>query len=250
MPTHTASHPKIKPPRPESHAPGVAIRVTAGVAAGVLLLLGALCARWGFADLVVTDAISRQVQLETQASRTGVVVAAHEANEVIASLLRAQGIDPGNPTTAEQLGGAYTIDVQDTRLPAADRAMTRQWAKAFEQYSLAVSLRPTSPYSWANRAWTKYYQGQVDKELYVALQNAINLGPWEPEVQFVVVDLGFALWDEMPIDLRPQVLALAQNGQRRYGAQIAAIAKKRGRLAEVCTFEKLALLPVCASPPG
>ena len=93
-------------------------------------------------------------------------------------------------------------------------------------------------------------QGQLDTELYVALQNAINLGPWEPEVQFVVVDLGFALWDEMPIDLRPQILALAENGQRRYAAQIVAIAQKRGRLTEVCKLEKLATLPACVPHRG
>ena len=250
MPTHTASHPKIKPPRLESGARNVVALWTAGAAAGILLFLGVLCARWGFADLIVTDAMTRQAFLQGEAARTGVPVTSKEADEVIASLLRAQRIDPNNPATAEQLGGAYTIDVRETDQQGSNRAVTREWAKAYEQYSRAVALRPTSPYAWANRAWTKYYQGKVDMALYVALQNAINLGPWEPEVQFVVVDLGFALWDEMPIDLRPQVLDLAQNGQRRYAAQIVAIAQKRGRLTEVCKLQKLAALPACISHLG
>ena len=250
MPTHTASHPKIKPPRPEPGARNVVALWAAGAAAVILLFLGVLCARWGFADLIVTDAMARQAFLQGEAARTGVPVTAKEADEVVASLLRAQRIDPNNPATAEQLGGAYTIDVQDRRQQGSNRAVNREWAKAYEQYSRAVALRPTSPYAWANRAWTKYYQGKVDMELYVAMQNAINLGPWEPEVQFVVVDLGFALWDEMPIDLRPQILTLAQNGQRRYATQIVAIAQKRGRLTEVCKLEKLASLPACASHRG
>ena len=250
MPIHTASLPKIKPPRPESGARNVVARWTAGAAAGILLFLGVLCARWGFADLIVTNAMSRQVFLQAEAARTGVAVSSKEADEVITTLLRAQRIDPNNPATAEQLGGSYTIDVQDTRQQGSNRAVTREWAKADEQYSRAVALRPTSPYAWANRAWTKYYQGKVDMDLYVAMQNAINLGPWEPEVQFVVVDLGFALWDEMPMDLRPQILALAQNGQRRYAAQIVAIAQKRGRLTEVCKLEKLASLAACVSNRG
>ena len=250
MPTHTASHPKIKPPRPESGARNVVALWAAGAAAGILLFLGVLCGRWGFADLIVTDAMTRQAFLQGETARTGVPVTSKEADEVIASLLRAQRIDPNNPATAEQLGGAYTIDVHDTRQQGSSRAVAREWAKAYEQYSRAVALRPTSPYAWANRAWTKYYQGKVDMELYVAMQNAINLGPWEPEVQFVVVDLGFALWDEMPIDLRPQILTLAQNGQRRYATQIVAIAQKRGRLTEVCKLEKLGSLPACASHRG
>ncbi|MCY7388509.1 MAG: hypothetical protein LH481_10665 [Burkholderiales bacterium] len=191
--------------------------------------------------------MSTQALLQATATQSGASVDAKEASEVVASLLRAQRIDPGNPATAEHLGGAYTIDVQSRREAGPKSALTRQWPQAFEQYSRAVVLRPTSPYSWANRAWTKYYLGQIDRDLYVALQNAINLGPWEPEVQFVVVDLGFALWEEMPVDLRPQVLALAQNGVRRYGAQIIAIAQKRGHLADVCKFEKLASLPACKS---
>lgn len=226
------------------------MRAIAGVAAGLMLVLGLFCARWGYADLIMTDALSSQSILLGEVTRTGEALSSSGANEVIASLLRAQKIDPDNPATAEHLGGAYTIDVQDASQPGTKRVLTRQWDKAFEQYSRAVALRPTSPYSWANRAWTKYYLGQYDRDLYVALQNAINLGPWEPEVQFVVVDLGFALWDEMPIDLRPQVLTLAQNGQRRYGAQIVAIAQKRGHLADVCKFEKLALLPACKSLAG
>ncbi len=247
----TANHQKTKRPRPDPHLlPGLTSRCTTVIGAMLLAGLCVLCARWGFADLIVTDAMSRQAYLQAQAARTGDPVTAQGADEVIAALLRAQHIDPHNPATAEQLGGAYTIDVQDTRQQGSHRAVIRQWPKAFEQYSRAVALRPTSPYAWANRAWTKYYQGQLDTGLYVALQNAINLGPWEPEVQFVVVDLGFALWDEMPVNLRPQVIALAQNGQRRYGAQIVTIARKRGRLAEVCKFEKLASSPACAPHPG
>ena len=250
MPTHTGSPPKTNPPKPDSSLPSVAVRIAAVAAAGLLVSFGAFSALWGFADLVIVDALSTQVLLQAKATRAGAAVDAKAANEVVASLIWAQSIDPGNPAIAEHLGGAYTIDVQEKREAVPAGVVTRQWPQAFEQYSLAVVLRPTSPYSWANRAWTKYYLGQVDRDLYVALQNAINLGPWEPEVQFVVVDLGFALWEEMPVDLRPQVLALAQNGVRRYGAQIIAIARKRGHLADVCKFEKLAPLPACKSVAG
>ena len=250
MPTHTGSRPKTKPSKPDSRLPSFALRIAAIVAAGLLVSLGAFSARWGLADLVIMDALSTQALLQAKATRAGTSVDAIAVNEVIESLLRAQSIDPNSPAIAEHLGGAYTIDVQENRQATPSGVVTRQWPQAFEQYSRAVVLRPTSPYSWANRAWTKYYLGQVDKGLYDALQNAINLGPWEPEVQFVVVDLGFALWEEMPVDLRPQVLALAQNGARRYGAQIIAIARKRGHLADVCKFEKLVPLPACKSVAG
>ena len=166
----TASHQKTKRLKPNSHLlPSIAIRSVVVVGAVLLVAVCVLCARWGFADLIVTDAMSRQALLQGEAARTGVTVTSKEAEEVITSLLRAQRIDPNNPATAEQLGGAYTIDVRKTDRQGSNRAVTREWAKADEQYSRAVALRPTSPYAWANRAWTKYYQGKVDMELYVAM---------------------------------------------------------------------------------
>ncbi len=216
----------------------------------MLLSLCVFCARWGVADLLVVDALATQSLLQAKATRSGSAIDAKEAGEVIASLLHAQRIDPTNPATAEHLGGAYAIDVQNKREAGSKSAIARQWPEAFEQYSRAGVLLPTSPNAWANRAWTKYYLGQIDRDLFAALQNAINMGPWEPEVQFVVIDLGFALWEVMPVDLRPQVLELAQNGARRHGAQIIAIAQRRGHMADVCKFEKLALLPACKSVAG
>ena len=244
----TANRPKTKPTRPDSrpHHP-VAGRWPAAI--GALLLMGVcvLCARWGFADLLASDAIARQAVLQERADGKGEPVAAREAKAVGDALLLAQRFDPGNPTIAEQLGSLYALNVRNGD---AGGALGSQRAKSLEQYALAVAMRPTSPYSWANLAWTKYYLGQVDAEFYRALEHAIRLGPWEPEVQFVVVDLGFALWDEMPAALRPKILAMAQNGQRRYAAQMIAIARKRGRLADVCKFEKLAVMAACRPVSG
>ena len=245
MPTHTASPPKTKRPRPDfPPLPTPAVRWL--TACGALLLIGAcvFCARWGLADLVLAEASRKQIALQSHTARNN---DAEEVRAVGEALLQAQRADPRNPGTAEQRGSHFALNVQDE---ASDGSIGSHWAKAREQYALAVALRPSSPYSWANIAWTKYHLGQVDKEFYRALNNAIRLGPWEPEVQFVIVDLGFALWEKMPVELRPKVLTIAQNGQNRYSTQIAAIAREHGRLAEVCKFAKLASKPVCAAIPG
>jgi hypothetical protein len=164
---------------------------------------------------------------------------------VVEALRQAQRLDPANPTTAEELGSLYALNVREM-----GGVTGSQRAKSLEQYARAAVMRPTSPYSWANLAWTQYYLGQVDAEFYRALDSAIRLGPWEPEVQFVVVDLGLALWQEMPADLRPRILAVAQHSQMRYAPQILAIARKRGHLREVCGFEKLAKLAACKAMAG
>lgn len=243
----TANRPKIKPPRPDSRSAATP-KGRWLAACGAILLTGAcyFCAQWGLANLVAANATAMQLDLQTRATRTVGTIEAREVQAVGDALHHAQRVDPFNPNTAEQLGSHYALSVRDID---GDNGGSH-WAKAQQHYASAVVMRPTSPYSWANLAWTKFHLKQIDAEFYRALDSAIRLGPWEPEVQFVVVDLGFALWEQLPAEMRPQILATAQNGQRRYATQIIEIAKRRGRLADVCKFEKLATMPVCKATPG
>lgn len=240
----TASRPATKKPRrPDSRSHRtVAGRILAVV--GALFLMGASVqsARWGFGEIVLADALVRLDELAGRAGGRGDAVLLREVAAIDDALQLAQRIDPGNPATAEARGGLHSLIVRES---ADSIPVGGQRALALGQFATAVDLRPTSPYTWANLARTRYALGLIDEAFYRALRHAIRLGPWEPEVQFAVVDMGFALWDEMPADLRPGVLAMAQNGQRRYAAQIVAIAQTRGRQAEVCVFEKLAALPAC-----
>lgn len=244
----TASPPKTKPRRPDSRPH----RITAGPilpCIGALLLIGVcvICARWGLADRIVVDASERQSALQERIARTGEPADAREVASLADAFLLAQRFEPGNPDIPEQLGGLYALKVRDG---SAGGVTGNQGANALEQFSSAVAMRPSSPYAWANLARIKYAQGQVDDVFYRALDNAMRLGPWEREVQFTVVDLGFALWDKAPTALRPQILSVVQNGLTRDAAQILAIAQKRGRLAEVCKFEKLASVAACKPISG
>ena len=197
--------------------------------------------------MIAANASAQQIDLQKRAPQTVDLIGAREVQTVGDALHHAQRVDPLNPNTAEQLGSHYALSVRDTDIVGN---VDSHWATARHHYANAVVMRPTSPYSWANLAWAKFHLKQIDAEFYRALDSAIRLGPWEPEVQFVVVDLGFALWDQLPAEMRPKILTIARNGQRRYATQIAAIAEQRGRQAEVCKFEKLATMPVCKATPG
>jgi hypothetical protein len=74
----------------------------------------------------------------------------------------------------------------------------------------------------------------IDTKLQHALANAALLGPWEPEVQFIVADIGFALWDELPDAQRKEVLETAVRGMKRNPDNVLRIAAKRARLELVC----------------
>ncbi len=245
----TASHPKTRRrPRPESHAEhSFTARVVALGGAVTLCAACVLCARWGFSEIILSEAITRQEALAERSMRTGEAALTREIREINEALVLAQRIDPGNPTTAESRGSLHLLNVRESD---DGYATGGQQSIALEQFALALALRPGSPYTWANLARTKYNLGLVDAQFHLSMRNAILLGPWEPEVQFAVVDMGLALWDELPSDLRPKVLAMAQNGQRRYAKEIVAIAERRRRLSDICKFEKLALMPACKAESG
>lgn len=101
---------------------------------------------------------------------------------------------PRDPSLWGSLGFAYDVD-------STTFVRSGKW-HVYDEYALihfrqAVSLRPTSPYSWAGVAVMKYRLGQLDEELSRALASAMRLGPWEPGVQMMVSELGLALWDRL-----------------------------------------------------
>lgn len=217
-------------------------RVIALIGALALLGIGLFCGRAVVVGWVAHDVRSEQAALPARLAKADHDTAVRETQQLGASLHRWQELDPHDPEVAEWLGDHYTITARNAPTP---EAVAVEWRAAHEQYSKAVVLRPTSPYAWANRAWARYHLGLLDAEFYAALDNAIRLGPWEREVQLVVVDLGLGLWPVMSPELRVKILGMVQRGQRRYAQNMIDIATRYGRLAEVCTFEKLAALPAC-----
>lgn len=228
-----------------SSRPAVLAALTAPARAGALVLAGLLLwAMWcaiklGRAESVADGVLEDQLEWRDRLTRTGGLPSMVEWQETAAELAQARRLDPANPRMAEQEGQLYLATVKDgTRIK--DFGL-----RAIAPFAEAVALRPSSPYAWSNLAWAKYYVGQVDKMFFAALSNAARLGPWEKEVQLQVVDLGLALWNEMPAAARGEVLATARNAQRRFAAEVVAIAQRRGRLAEVCGFEQTATKPAC-----
>jgi len=222
-------------------------RACALIGAVVLIGIGLYCGRTTYVGVLAHNALAQQAALPARVVKADRVTAVKEAQQLGEALRRWQELDPNDPALAEWLGGYYALTVRDG--PTGD-VVGGQWKMAHEQYSKAVVLRPTSPYAWANRAWARYHLGLLDAEFYAALENAIRLGPWEPKVQLVVVDLGLGLWPVMPPDLRVKILGMVQRGQRRYAQHMIDIATRYGRLAEVCGFEKLATLPACKATAG
>lgn len=200
-----------------------AARVLAGVGALCVTGLAVIAVRWGQAGEPVAQANWQLDRLAAQKMNPGW----DRWLQIRDGLVDASNLEPDSPAILEALGLVQVQLSVNGGTPLFEE-------QAIEYFRQAVALRPTSPYAWANLALAKYHIGQTDAELQRGVANAALFGPWEPEVQFVVADLGFAMWDGLPAELQGTVRETAGNGMKRYGDNIVRIAAKRGRLALVC----------------
>ena len=196
----------------------------AGATVLALAALTAAALRWGMADAGLGQASREMARWEAD----GALPDLDSWLEVRSTLLAAQRRETGNPALQEALA---RLHAQRHDGNAGAEVFQEQ---ALEYFQRAAVQRPTSPYTWASIALTRYRLGLIDAELQRALANATLLGPWEPEVQFIVADIGFALWDELPDAQRKEVLETAVRGMKRYADNVVSIAGKRGRLELVC----------------
>ncbi len=100
----------------------------------------------------------------------------------------------------------------------------------------ALSLRPGSPYTWANLARIDYRLGLTGKDFERKLVLAEELGPYEPDVQRAEAYLGLAMWGEMGPEARAAVERSVAAGMRRKPLEMLQIAQRRGRLAVACRY--------------
>jgi hypothetical protein len=180
--------------------------------------------RWGMADAELSQASREMARWEAD----GALPDMDSWLEVRSTLLAAQRHETGSPTLEEALARLHAQRYQGN---AGAEVFQQQ---ALEDFQRAAVQRPASPYTWASIALARYRLGLTDAPLQRALANATLLGPWEPEVQFIVADIGFALWDELPDAQRKEVLETAVRGMKRNPDNMLRIAAKRARLELVC----------------
>ena len=133
-----------------------------------------------------------------------------------------------SPVFLERLGYWHSSELLSRTGVVEDPKVAVQYQRK------ALVGRPTSAYTWANLAQTKYLAGEIDQEFYVAMQQAARLGPWEPWIQLTSVDLGLALWDEAPAEIRGLTLAAFERGILRESSEMMKLIHKRGRLSQIC----------------
>ena len=112
-----------------------------------------------------------------------------------------------NPTNAElhrHLG--LVIQAPYTSFQLGHKEALEARKNALKYYREAISLRPTWPYHYSDLALVKFRLLEIDEEFYDAMYASMEFGPWEPDIQRVIAEIGMVLWNILEAKERQFVL--------------------------------------------
>lgn len=208
--------------------------VTAGIV--VLAQLGWVSLTHGWADLLALQGRATLRAWDTGAQR--LKLNETDWQKAQARLERALALTPGDAGLTEDLGRLHEIRTQ--ALVATSPAGAAGLNQALDYLRRSLRGRPTSPYTWANLAMVKSRQGALDAEFLRAIERAALLGPWEPEVQLALADIGFRDWNRLPAVTRSTIHANMQRGLKRQADRLFDLARRTGRLDVLCATPDVA----------
>jgi hypothetical protein len=213
-----------------------------GLAAILLLLLAAMgdAIRVGVADF-------RGLDLRAQLERIAASGVRPEPAAWILlrdRLLALLALTPDNAQTYELLGSHYLQRASGPRTDA--RFAQPYYRQALLYYRKASELRPTSAYDDADILLVKHGLNETDSEFARALKNAAEYGPWEPDVQRVVLQVGAMRWRTLDNAGQAVVLATAARAVDLSPARAVRVAKQDGYQAWLCEQFAAKLAKECA----
>ena len=152
-------------------------------------------------------------------------------NKVVSHAKAAVDKDPDNPDLLFLMGNVYEWNAFH---PENQYKNNQQRQLALEYYRKAVELRPQWPYTWSGIALLKFRMNEFDQEFYLALRNAMELGPWEPRVQSIIAEVGLNVWDKLKHTERLPIVENIRRGVVMQPQVMLDILNKYGQLRMVC----------------
>ena len=202
------------------------------IAIPCLLYLTYIAGSWGLTDVYARPSIT---VLEKWRSEN-IALNGDDWDKLSADLSFALELDSDNPNIHEYL--ALAIEGRYANIAPKNIEAMPSRREAYAHYKKSISLRPTWPYAWVNLALVKYRLGETDDEFYHALHKADELGPWEPGVQRVIVDVGLHYWKSLSRNERKFVLNIIEKSlrhtDRQHSFNVLDLSKRYGALELVC----------------
>ena len=214
------------------------------VCARALILL-LLCLAWmagieGISNLYVHWANREINRWATPGQR----VRGEDWTRVMQNLTESLRYSPNNAWALEAMGA---FQLRRKRV-ATDPALAAAAVRSANTYlHLTLMERPTNPIAWANLALSEFHLNDLDEDLFAALRHADELGPWEPEVQYLVLFVGLAAWDKLGADQRAATVRTLKRAMRQNAPKVTELVKSFKRFDLLCDIkdEKLKMERPC-----
>ncbi|NJD05106.1 MAG: hypothetical protein FIA97_01235 [Methylococcaceae bacterium] len=162
-------------------------------------------------------------------------------------LSAAARMDRDNPQLTTDVG---MLTAELALQPGASRLSAALRRESLEAFRTAIRQRPTWPFAWGQIAVLKYNLGEFDQEFFEALRRTAQLGPAEPDLQRMVVEIGLGEWARLGPEERAAVTGMLRRGLEMDRAGMVGMIQRTGKRPLVCeTTELRRLAPelVCDS---
>lgn len=210
----------------------VAGRIALGAAAAALVGASALSLWYGGAA-ALSDANTLQARWLVGEWRDGKGPAFTPALWLQArdTLRHALQTTPGNPQLHDDLGFLHASRAQAMGTmeggSAAQHYQNQLLDEAIASYRTSTTLRPTFPYSWAYLALAKQLRGQIDDELWLAFDRALQYGHAEPGVQRALAQVAFAHWPTLSQARQAGIANMVDTAQAQIKTNLEAMAAQQ-----------------------
>ncbi len=119
------------------------------------------------------------------------------------------------PDDPERLDDSAVLALHQAGLPGVAPAEKKALLRAGLVHARsAVVLRPAYAYGWAILLRFKHELREYDAEFGQALRAVATLGPWEPGLQALALDVGMAAWPKLSPNEQEQVMAIYLRGMQ------------------------------------
>ena len=205
------------------------IRVSVALFALALVYALTVAARNGLADLYARPAKNFLQDTRDHA----ITLTEAEFQAIRSNLTESLRFAPNNPKTLTELGRLHRIQLEADSLDPAE--IERHGDLAIDYYEQAAMLRPAWPWGWSSMALVRYELHQDSSAAYhQALSHATHFGPWEGQIQRLVVDLGLDTWASLSPGAKQAVLGTVDRALKRQPAGLHAIVDSEQAWQTLC----------------
>ena len=233
----------LRPPTPRRS------RVLPALATVAMAWLAFTAGRFGWADLVYNEASAQLTAWEQGGSH----LTASDFTRLQARLKRAIDLSPESPEYHEAMGDALFARAMasadaDQPASAGQPPSADHLRRSLDSYRRALEHNRVSPYTWGSLLVVKAHLDEHDEEFETALLNAARFGPFEPNVQVMVLDAGLQAWDRLSLESRRRIARLVRDGWAGNARRLAEQARNSRRPYLWCDLSEHQR-PMVESPP-